>query len=70
MRSARRERGAAAVRGRLAELLLDAQQLVVLGDAVAARRRAGLDLAAVGGDGEVGDVASSVSPLRWVITLV
>ena len=45
----------AAVRGGLAELLLDAQQLVVLGDAVGPGRRAGLDLPAAGGDGEVGD---------------
>ena len=44
-----------AVRGGLAEHRLDAQQLVVLGDSVGAGRRAGLDLAAVGGDGEVGD---------------
>src|SRR5206468_5019838 len=41
--------------GRLAQVVLDAQQLVVLGDAVGPRRRAGLDLAAVGGDGQVGD---------------
>ena len=53
--SDRREGVAAAVGRGLAELLLDAQQLVVLGDPVAAGRRAGLDLAAVGGDGEVGD---------------
>src|SRR3954453_17071237 len=38
-----------------AELLLDAQQLVVLGGAVGARERAGLDLPAIGGDGEIGD---------------
>jgi ribosomal protein S18 acetylase RimI-like enzyme len=37
------------------QLLLDAQQLVVLGDPVRAGRGAGLDLAAVGGHGEVGD---------------
>ena len=37
------------------ELGLDAQQLVVLGDALAAGRRAGLDLAGAGRDGEVGD---------------
>ena len=41
--------------GRLAELLLDAQQLVVLGDPVGPGRGAGLDLAAVGGHGQVGD---------------
>src|SRR5579864_4067290 len=38
-----------------AELLFDAQQLVVLGQPVGTRQRAGLDLAAVGGDGEIGD---------------
>ena len=52
---ARRQRRRAEVRGHRAELLLDAQQLVVLRDAVAARRRAGLDLPAVRGDREVGD---------------
>ena len=39
----------------VAQLLLDAQQLVVLGGALAARQRAGLDLAGVDGHGEVGD---------------
>src|SRR5690606_27018392 len=39
----------------LVELVLDPQELVVLGDAVAAGGRTGLDLPAVGGDGEVGD---------------
>ena len=34
------------------ELLLDPQQLVVLGDAIGARRSAGLDLAGTGGDGD------------------
>src|SRR5688572_13115668 len=38
-----------------AEFLLDAQQLVVLGDAVAAACRSGLDLAGGRADGEVGD---------------
>ena len=41
--------------GRRAEPLFDAQQLVVLGDAVGAAGRAGLDLAGVGGHREVGD---------------
>src|SRR3989475_5937800 len=50
-----RERRAAGVDRRVIEDLLDAQQLVVLGDAVRAGRGAGLDLAAVGGDGQVGD---------------
>src|ERR1043166_8170394 len=40
---------------RIAQLLFDAQELVVLGDAVAARRRAGLDLPRVRGHGEIGD---------------
>src|SRR4051812_15698130 len=38
-----------------AQLLLDPEQLVVLGDPVGARGAAGLDLAAVGGHGDVGD---------------
>src|SRR5690606_17987254 len=42
------------LRGR-AQLLLDAQQLVVLGDAVAAAQRAGLDLGGGGGHCDVGD---------------
>src|SRR6266542_4723011 len=37
------------------EQLLDAQQLVVFGGAVAAAQRTGLDLAAIGSNGEVGD---------------
>ena len=41
--------------GARAELLLDPEQLVVLRDAVAARRRAGLDLAGAERDGEIGD---------------
>src|SRR4051794_28313454 len=47
------EHRAPRVRRVAAELLLDAQELVVLGDAIGARRRAGLDLPAAGGDGEV-----------------
>src|SRR4051794_8317788 len=39
----------------VAELLLDPQQLVVLGDAVGARGGAGLDLAAIRADGQLGD---------------
>src|ERR687886_2677272 len=46
---------AARVLGVGAQGLLDAQQLVVLGHAVRARRRAGLDLAAARGHREVGD---------------
>src|SRR5213082_1180874 len=41
--------------GRAAQVFLDAEELVVLGDAVCARERAGLDLPGVGGDGEVCD---------------
>ncbi len=41
--------------GGLAEFFLDAEELVVLGDAVGAAGRAGLDLAGAGGDREVGD---------------
>src|SRR5437763_6029905 len=37
------------------QLLLDAEQRVVLGGAVGAGQRAGFDLAAIGGDREVGD---------------
>jgi hypothetical protein len=43
--------------GRLAaQLLLDAQQLVVFGEALGAAGRPGLDLAGAQTDGEVGDV--------------
>ena len=45
----------AGVGGRVAELLLDPDQAVVLGGALAADRRPGLDLAGAEGDGEVGD---------------
>jgi hypothetical protein len=38
-----------------AEFLLDADQLVVLGEPVGTRQRAGLDLSAIGGDGQIGD---------------
>ena len=41
----------------VAELLFDAEELVVFRDPVRAAHRAGLDLAAVGGDGDVGDGA-------------
>src|SRR5579883_3225850 len=39
----------------VAQLLLDTDELVVLGEAVRTRQRAGLDLPAVGRDREVGD---------------
>ena len=45
----------AAPDGGAAQLLLDAQQAVVLGDALRARQRAGLDLARAHGDRQVGD---------------
>src|SRR6185437_14022432 len=45
------------VLGALAELLFDAQKLVVLRDAIAARGRAGLDLAAIGGHRDIGNRA-------------
>ncbi len=44
-----------AVDGAVAEFFFDAEELVVFGDAVAAGGGAGFDLAAVGGDGDVGD---------------
>src|SRR6478609_10817691 len=50
-----REGTPAGVASRVTQLVLDAEQLVVLRDAVRTRRCAGLDLAAVGGHGEVGD---------------
>src|SRR4051812_32356563 len=49
------EDGAPRVGRVAAELLLDAQELVVLGDAIGARRRARLDLTAARRDREVGD---------------
>ena len=48
-----------------AKLLLDAEKLVVLGDALAAAGGAGLDLAGVQRNGQVAIVVSSVSPERW-----
>ena len=45
----------AAVDGVVSELLFDAEELVVFGDAVGAAERAGLDLACVRGHGDVGD---------------
>src|SRR5688572_28488894 len=41
--------------GRVAQFFFNAQELVVLGHAVAARGRSGLDLARVRGHGQVGD---------------
>src|SRR4051812_47538679 len=50
-----REGSAPGVSGRVLELLLDAQELVVLRYALGAGRGSGLDLTAVRGHGEVGD---------------
>ncbi len=55
MRRSMKRSELAAVHGVAAEDLLDAEQLVVLGDAVGAAEGPGLDLAGVGGDGDVGD---------------
>jgi hypothetical protein len=52
---ASRQCGASRKSGRGAQLFLYAQDLIVLGDAVGAGRRAGLDLAGAHGDDEVGD---------------
>src|SRR4051794_13847138 len=41
------------VRRAVAELFLDPEELVVLGDAIRARERPGLDLAGIRGDGDV-----------------
>ena len=49
------ESRAARVHRDVAEVFLDAQQLVVLGDAVAAAERTGLDLAGIGAHGDIGD---------------
>src|ERR1700722_12144532 len=46
------DRGAAAVAGLGAEVLLDAQELIVLRGAIGARQRPRFDLPAIGGDGE------------------
>src|SRR4051794_24657049 len=53
--SANSERVPAGIARRGAELLLDAQQLVVLVDALATRRRTGLDLAGVGANRQIGN---------------
>ena len=49
------ERVAARVAGDVAQVFLDAQQLVVLGHAVRTRHRAGLDLQRIHADRDVGD---------------
>ena len=70
-----RERGTAGVDRGVAELLLDAQQAVVLGHALGTGRGAGLDLAAVQGDGQVGNggvlgLAGAVGHHRLVAVVV
>src|SRR5262245_44515638 len=50
-----RERVPARIAGARTQLLLDAQELIVLRHAVGARQRSGLDLARVGADREIGD---------------
>ena len=53
------------------QLVLDAQELVVLRHAVGAARRAGLDLTGVDGRRTISAiVVSSVSPERWETTAV
>src|ERR1700742_4068665 len=70
-----RERQIACVAGGVAQRLLDAQQLVVLGDTLAAGGGARLDLPAADGDGEVGDrgvlgLAAAVAHHRAVAAVV
>src|SRR3954469_2395588 len=48
-----RVRAPAWIRRAVAELFLDPEELVVLGDAIRARERPGLDLARIRGDGDV-----------------
>src|SRR3954463_4427555 len=65
----------AAVERLLSELLLDAQELVVFGGAIGARKGASLDLTAIGGNREVGDggilgLAGAVRHHRGVAGLV
>ncbi len=43
------------IHSQIAQLFFDAEQLVVLGHAVGTAQRTGLDLAAVGSHGDVGD---------------
>src|SRR5574344_1740254 len=51
------ERGTTGVFGHIAQIFFDAQQLVVLGDTVAAAHRASLDLASVQAHSDVGNRA-------------
>ena len=43
------------IAGSVAQVFFNAQQLVVLGDAIRARQGSGFDLSGVGGDCEIGD---------------
>src|SRR5690606_7480757 len=70
-----REGELAGVASDVTEGLLDAQQLVVLRDTLGAGGRAGLDLSAADGDGEIGDggvlgLAGPVAPHRLVAVAV
>src|SRR5438132_9638318 len=49
------KRFAPEVEGGVVQLLVDAEEAVILGDALAARRSAGLDLARVRADHDIGD---------------
>jgi len=50
---------------RRSELFFDAEELIVLGDAVGAAGRAGFDLAGGGATARSAMKVSSVSPERW-----
>src|SRR5207302_8803699 len=74
-RSAKSERALSRKARALAELLLDAQQLVVLCRPFASARTAGFDLSRVGGDGEISDrrVFSLARPMgdhRGVVSIL
>src|SRR5882757_3274896 len=71
----RLERALAGISGLGAELLLDAQELIVFGGAIGPRERAGLDLTAVRGDCKIGNcgvlgLAGTVRHHRGVACLV
>jgi hypothetical protein len=59
---------ASGIARRGAELFFDPNQLVIFGETIGPRQRAGLDLPAIGGDARSAIVASSVSPERCDIT--
>ncbi len=64
------EGGHAGINGACTQILLDAEQLVVLGNAVGAAGGTGLDLAGVQGNADSAMVVSSVSPERWELMAV